>query len=156
MVVKTMTFSDPFAHSLPLFFNLQILKLDDIYHLYVSSFVYECHNNLAPNHFSDHFVQLTDIHHYKTRSVSHGDFFLKRKDSIPYALSVLMKQRYEITSLLISETLHQLETSRKRSNNCFWGLIAQKFDYTYFILCGCFCSELGANVLWALCLLAAC
>ena len=40
-VIRAMTFCDPFAHSLPLFSDLQILKLDDIYHLYVSSFVYE-------------------------------------------------------------------------------------------------------------------
>ena len=32
-VLRAMTFSDPFAHSLPLFSDLQILKLDDIYHL---------------------------------------------------------------------------------------------------------------------------
>ena len=71
-----MTFSDPFASSLPLFSDLQILKLDDIYHLYVSYFVYECHNNLAPNHFSDYFTQVSDIHHHNTRSASRGDFFL--------------------------------------------------------------------------------
>ena len=85
-VVRAMTFSDRFAHSLPLFSDLQILKLDDIYHLYVSSFVYECHNNLAPNHFSDYFTQVFDIHHYNTRSASHGDFFLKRKNTLQYGL----------------------------------------------------------------------
>ena len=82
-----MTFSDPFAHSLlPLFSDLQILKLDDIYHLYISSFVYECHNNLAPNRFSDYFTQVFDMHHYYTRSVSNGDFFLERKNTLQYDL----------------------------------------------------------------------
>ena len=66
-VVRAMIFSDPFAHSLPLFFELQILKLDDIYHLYVSSFVYKCQNNLAPNHFSDYFTQVSDIHRFNTK-----------------------------------------------------------------------------------------
>ena len=127
-VVSAMTFSDPFAHSLPLFSDLQILELDDIYHLYVSSFVYQCHNNLAPNHFSDYFTQVSDLHH---QSTSHGDFFPRERTfySMVYALFVLMEQKFGITSLLISETLHQLETSRKRSNNCFWSLITQKFDY---------------------------
>ena len=54
-VVRAMTFSDSSLLSL---FDLQILKLDDIYHLHVSSFVYECHNNLASNHFSDYFTQI--------------------------------------------------------------------------------------------------
>ena len=75
-----MTFSDSFAHSLPLFFDLQILKLDDMYHLYVSTLVYECHNNLAPNHFSDYFTQVSDIHHHNIRSASHGDFSQEKEN----------------------------------------------------------------------------
>ena len=126
-----MTFSDPFAHSLPLLFYLQILKLHDTYHLYVSSFVNECHNNLAPNHFSHCFTQASDIQYHNTRSASPGDFFLRERIlySMVYALFVSIEQKFGMTSLLMSETLHQLETTRKRSNNCFWSLITQKLDY---------------------------
>ena len=85
-VVRAMTFSDPFAHSLPLFFDLQFLKPDEIYHIYVCYFVYECHNNLAPNHFSDYFTHVSDIHHHNTRNASHGDFFLKRKNTLQCGL----------------------------------------------------------------------
>ena len=133
-----MTFSDPFAHSLPLFSDLHIPKLDNI-----------CENNLAPNHFRDYFTQVSDIHHHNTRSASHGNFFLKRKNTLHYGLcSGLMEQKFGITSLLISETLHQLETSRKRSHNCFWSLVTQKF-----IMHGNLYHELGVNLLRALCLL---
>ena len=45
-----MTFSEPTAHSSPLFSDLKILKLGDIYQLYISSFVFECHNDIAPAH----------------------------------------------------------------------------------------------------------
>ena len=56
-------------------------------------------------------------------------FFL-RKNTLQYRLrSVLMEQKLGITSLVISETLHQLQTSRKRANNCFWSLITQQSDY---------------------------
>ena len=129
-VVRAMTFSDPFAHSLPLFSDLQILKLDDIYHLYLTSFVYECHNKLAPNHFSDYFTQVSDIHHHNT-VLPMVTFFLRERTlySMVYALCVLMELKFGITSLLISKTLHQLQTSRKKSKNCFWSLITQQFDY---------------------------
>ena len=91
-----MTFSNPCAHSLPLFSDLQILKLDDIYYLYVSSFVYECHNNLATNHFSDYFTQVSDIHHHNTRSTFHGDFFLKRKNTLQHGLQSVCFNRAKI------------------------------------------------------------
>ena len=127
--VRAMTFSDPFAHSLPLFSDLQILK--HIYHLYLTSFVYECYNKLSPSHFSDYFTQVSDIHHHNTSSAFHGDFFLRERTlySMVYALCVLMELKFGITSLLISETLHQLQTSRKKSKNCFWSLITQQFEY---------------------------
>ena len=77
-VVRAMTFSDPS--------DLQILKLDDTYHVHVSSFVYECYNNLAPNHFSDYFTQVSDIHHHNISGASHGDFLLKRKNTLQCGL----------------------------------------------------------------------
>ena len=62
-----------------LIFRFLNLMIYIIYHHYVSSFVYECHNNLAPNHFSDYVTQVFDIHHHNTRSASHGDFFKEKE-----------------------------------------------------------------------------
>ena len=52
-VIRAMTFSEPTAHSSPLFSDLKILKVGDIYQLHISSFVFECHNDIAPAHFRD-------------------------------------------------------------------------------------------------------
>ena len=120
-------------YSLPLYFDLQILKLDAIYHLYISSFVYECHNNLALNYFSDYFTHVYLIFIITMLEMPPIVTFSQEKEhfaiAVWFTLFVLMKQKFGITSLLIFETLHQLETSRKRSNNCFWSLITQKFDH---------------------------
>ena len=78
-VVRAMTFSNLTAHSLPLFSSLKPLKVDDLYKLSISSFVYECHNNLAPTHFTDYFTQISAIHSYNTRGASCGDYFIVRK-----------------------------------------------------------------------------
>ena len=52
-VIMAVTFSEPTAHSSPLFSDLKILKLGDTYQLYISSFVFECYNDIAPAHFRD-------------------------------------------------------------------------------------------------------
>ena len=52
-VLRAITFSEPPAHSSPLLSDLKILKLGDIYQLYISSFVFECHNDIAPANFRD-------------------------------------------------------------------------------------------------------
>ena len=49
--LKIITFNEVIASSAPLFDALQILKLNDIFKLQVTSFVYECLNNLAPIYF---------------------------------------------------------------------------------------------------------
>ena len=36
------------AHSSPLFYDLKILKVDDLHQLSISVFAYECQNNIAP------------------------------------------------------------------------------------------------------------
>ena len=45
-VLKSITFSGMMAPSMPLFNDLQLLKLNDIHNLYISSFVYECVSGL--------------------------------------------------------------------------------------------------------------
>ena len=77
-VIRAITFSEPTAHSSPLFLDLKILKLGDIYQLYISSFVFECHNDIAPAHFRNFFRPISSIHSYNTRGATRGDFFLVR------------------------------------------------------------------------------
>ena len=88
-----MTFSEPTAHSSPLFSDLKILKVGDIYQLHISSFVFECHNDIAPAHFRDFFRPISSIHSYNTRGASRGDFFLLEKthynmEYVPFAIMV--------------------------------------------------------------------
>ena len=85
-VVRAMTFSNLTAHSLPLFSNLKLLKVDDLYKLSISSFVYECHNNLAPTHFTDYFTQISAMHSYDTRGAAPGDYFIVRKNTLVYGI----------------------------------------------------------------------
>ena len=81
-----MTFSNLTAHSLPLFSNLKVLKVDDLYKLSISSFVYECHNNLAPTHFTDYFTQISAIHSYNTRVAARGEYVIVRKNTLVYGI----------------------------------------------------------------------
>ena len=84
--MRAVTFSSPIAHTSPLFLDLQVLPLEDIYHLYISFFAYECVNNIAPIHFRDYFTQISEFHQYNTRSASRGDLFLVRRNTMQYGL----------------------------------------------------------------------
>ena len=87
------TFSEPTAHSSPLFSDLKILKIGDIYQLYISSFVFECYNDIAPAHFRDFFGSIFLTHCYNTRGPTRGHFSLLEKtlynmEYVPFAITV--------------------------------------------------------------------
>ena len=60
----------PSAHTSPLFSELTILKLKDIYDLQLMRFVYDCLYGISPKPFHRWFKLITDNHDHATRSNS--------------------------------------------------------------------------------------
>ena len=61
-------FRGPSAHTSPLFSELSILKLKDIYDLQLMRFVYDCLYGISPKQFHPWFKLITDNHDDATRS----------------------------------------------------------------------------------------
>ena len=83
-ILKIITFNKVIA-SAPLFDTLQILKLNDIL-LQVTSFVYECLNNLAPIYFREYFVSIYSVHNIGTWKSKKGDLFALQCNTTQYGL----------------------------------------------------------------------
>ena len=56
------------AHTEPLFKNLRILNLKDIYKLQIGEFMYQCKSGLLPDSYNDMFLVTRQVHSYGTRS----------------------------------------------------------------------------------------
>ena len=63
-----------------------MLKLEDIYRLYISFLPMSVSTTLLQFLFGDYFTQLSEFHQYNTRSASRGDLFLVRKNTMQYGL----------------------------------------------------------------------
>ena len=61
-------FRGPSAHTSPLFSELSILKLKDIYDRQLMRFVYDCLYGISPKQFHLWFKLITDNHDHATRS----------------------------------------------------------------------------------------
>ena len=57
-------------HTTPLFTNLNLLKLTDIYYLNLGKFMFKQMNNLLPTCFKNIFVFTSDVHCHVTRNSS--------------------------------------------------------------------------------------
>ena len=62
----------------PLYFKEHILKLDDIFKLEVSKFMYRYNKGTLPSNFSKHFQNTHITHTYNTRH-NNNNLFLRRK-----------------------------------------------------------------------------
>ena len=57
-----------FPSSDPLFFKLEILKIQDLFKLKISKFIYKSLNKDNPINFHNWFILTSQIHNYNTRS----------------------------------------------------------------------------------------
>ena len=64
-IIRIITKSKYDAHTVPLFYEYKLLRVDDIYSL--QQFMYSIENKLLPNSFLNIFVKNFQIHRYPTR-----------------------------------------------------------------------------------------
>ena len=85
-VVRAITFRSFTSPSTPIFSDLKILKLYDLFDLKLLTFVYESVNKISPLFFHNFFEPLTAVHQYDTRQASKGDIFMSHKNALQYGL----------------------------------------------------------------------
>ena len=78
-----------FTHSSPLFHELNILKVYDIYKLQVGKFVYESINSIGPSQSIIKYTMASDVHHHNTRYADHGGIHVNRFRTSRYGLKSL-------------------------------------------------------------------
>ena len=74
------------AHSLPIFKDLKLLRVVDIFKLSLLSFVYESVNMAAPDCFHNFFSLNSTVHCHNTRQSTRGDLFLANINTSKYGL----------------------------------------------------------------------
>ena len=99
-VVRLITHNDnPYnngeiIHSLPLFSNLGLLKISEIYKLQISKFIYDCLHNYAPQQFTLWYHRGSDLHDHETRT--NNDLFIPYGRTTHYGLKSIKIQGSKI------------------------------------------------------------
>ncbi len=84
--IRAISFEHFTAPSTPIFSDLKILKLQDLFHLKLLSFVYECVNKISPSCFHSFFKLVGSVHQHGTRQVIKNNIFLTQKNTLQYGL----------------------------------------------------------------------
>ncbi len=72
-ILRCISFSHFAAPSAPIFHSLKILKLEDIIHSNILTFVYKALSKLSPTCFHNYFTPNSSVHRFGTRQVTRGD-----------------------------------------------------------------------------------
>ena len=84
--VRAISFQPRMSPSLPIFNDLKLLKLSEIFELRLLTFVFDSVNKTSPSCFHDFFLFSSSVHQYYTRHASQGDLYMSRKNSLQYGL----------------------------------------------------------------------
>ena len=80
-MVRYISFSHVAAPSSPIFHSLKILKLEDVIHSNILTFVYKALNKASPACFHTYFTPNSSVHRVVTRQVTRGDLFQSFKQN---------------------------------------------------------------------------
>ena len=87
-ILRCIKFHPSTAPSAPLFCSLKILKLEDMLHLNILSFVYRAINKLSPISFHNYFTPDCYVYRYGTRPATRVDIFILLKRTSLYGLKM--------------------------------------------------------------------
>ena len=94
------TVPGPLPHSPPLFSDLNILTIFDIYKLQLGKLVYESLNDIGPARSLVKFTRASEIHEYETRHANHGNFYINCVRTTRYGLKNLQVEGGKLWSTL--------------------------------------------------------
>ena len=84
--VRAISFQPRLSPSLPIFKDLKLLKLSEIFELRLLIFVFDSVNKTSPSCFHNFFLFSSSVHQYYTRQASQGDLYISRINSLQYGL----------------------------------------------------------------------
>ena len=96
-LIRIISGSSYLAHTAPLYKEINLLKLDEIYQYMTLLFMYKYHNKMLPKAFNDMFILNSSIHSYGTRQLHHYN--------LPYCRTNLTKQTIKFTGPAIWNSL---------------------------------------------------
>ena len=80
--IRAISFEHFNAPSTPIFADLKILKLHDLFQLRLLSLVYGCVNKISPPHFHSFFALVDTVHQYGTQQASKNDIFVTQRNTL--------------------------------------------------------------------------
>ena len=113
--VRAISFESRTSPSLPIFNDLKLLKLSELFELRLLTFVFDSLNKTSCTCFNDFFLLNSSVHQYSIRQVSKGDLYIFQKTVFNMVSSLLdiLVQNFGMHYLWNSKIPHQKHCSKQ-------------------------------------------
>ena len=126
---RSVTCSKYNAHTDPLFIELKLLKIQDIYKLNVLKFFFKYQNETLPNYFYGMFDNLYPTHHYSTRQRGQPVVARGRTSAANHSI------RYSLPDVILNTNTCIIEKLTTHSLNGFSNYAKQYYISQYNPIC---------------------
>jgi len=146
-ILRIMTFTKYRCHLTPLYKNLKILKMNDIYQFELAKFMHKFHHGKLPEIYKEYFQETSSVHSYQTRFANMENYFTHRvssnagKKSISCrGVSLWNKVELNLKAVPLSTFCNQLRVciltvlSKQNKFNFHW-LLLNFMRYCFHFLC---------------------
>jgi len=109
-ISRIMAFSSYSCHVTPLYKNLNVLKLNDIYRLEWAKLMHKLHHGALLKMYDNYFQNVSSVHSYKTRFPDNENYFIQRvstnfgKKGISFRRAALWKEIEQSLKTLLCVT----------------------------------------------------
>ena len=125
--IRAISFADFHEHTSPIFKDLNILKLKDMFELQVSNLMWDFDHGTLPPSLSRYFKRCNSMHNLNTRQAQHGKLYVKKCNTLTYGLNSFYVQGSKILNKLMDTDLY----TKSRSKESFVKKIKIKLIESY-------------------------
>ena len=116
------------AHTNPLFNNLKILKLKDVFHLKMLKFVYDYKKKNLPHVLNTLLKKIDMTHSHNTRGMSNKNLFIPAFNSIHFGNWTLKYQCPYLWNKISSEVTIDTDVSKKTFSKNIKEFLIKQYD----------------------------
>ena len=132
-IVRMVTYNDgyntvfgPLVHTPPLFHELRLLNIFDIFKLQVGKFVFESVKGIGPSQSIVNYTRASDVHDHDTRYANQGNFFIMNVRTSKYGAKGLNRVGSKLWATIPNHI--KACVSRKSFNVCYKKFLIESYS----------------------------
>ena len=105
--IRAITFSEFRAHSAPLLKDLNILTINDLFQVQISSLMWDLDHDILPKSLASYFIRRKHVHHHETRHAIADKLCINKTNTLKYGITSFQVQGSQTLNRLLDLDIYK-------------------------------------------------